>query len=397
VQVPGGRHVRRPYVAAHPVRGGVLVWEDDVDGEYDVRHLLLDATGQPYQGIPADPLGRRGLRISDTPRATEGFAAVTALDGSTAIVWQGNDVTPARDRNGVHAAQVTAEGVFSSLARNAAHVTDTLATYDRFTPAFASVAACWAGGARFLLRPGNGRVVELVRTTQDGVSGATQPLFGTADAGLCSTLWTGQRLIVLTAPRTGRATVRVLDTDGAPIQGLPPRMVRETTGDGAPELGHVPTPDQRILVGYRSGARLRLAALSGTLADTAAADHDLVPGVGSGHEIVLVRHGWFHYAHDENLVLAAWTDQERDTSTTWLARSRGPAPRGTFQRLAGVPVTTLTGMSRNAVLAARPVGARGPEARQREYVVAFQFRAAANAPWELRVSRIGPTARSHRT
>lgn len=161
-------------------------------------------------------------------------------------------------------------------------------------------------------------------------------------------------------------------------------MVRETTGDGAPELGHVPTSAERILVGYRSGARLRLAALSGTLADTAAADHDLVPGVGSGHEIVLARHGWFHYAHDENLVLAAWTDQERDTSTAWLARTRG-----TSQRLAGVPVTTLTGMSRNPVLAARPVGVRGPEARQREYVVAFQFRAAANAPWEILVSRVG--------
>ena len=390
VRVPEGKRVRRPYVAAHPVRGGVLVWEDDADGEYDVRHLLLDATGLPYAGIPADPLGRRGLRISETPRATEGFAAVTAPDGSTAIVWQGNDVGPARD--GVQAVAVTAEGTFlgTPMARSAAHVTDTLAERQGFAPPFASVAATWAGGPRFLLRPGRTRVVDLVRTTQDGVVETTQPLSGTADAELCSALWTGQRLVVLTAPRpAGRMTVRVLDASGAPVQGLPPRMLRDTTGDGAPELGFVPGPDPRILVGHRSGTRLRLAVLSGTLADTAAADLDLVPGVGAGHEPLVARHGWFHYAHDENMVLAAWTDRDGDDSTAAIARTRRNPARGTFERLPAVPVTTLPGMSRNPVLAPRPVGVAGQEARQREYLVAFQYRTAATAPWEILVSRVG--------
>jgi subtilisin family serine protease len=398
VRVPAGRRVRRPYVAAHPVRGGVLVWEDDADGTYDIHHTLLDATGLPHTAIPADPhdpLGRRLLRISDSARATEGFAAATAQDGSTAVVWQGSDETAARDRSGVHAVAVTADGTFlapadprTPLARSGAHVTHTLAERPGVTPSFVSVGACWAGGPRFLLRPGAARAMELVRTTQDGVAGTARPLSGTADADLCSLLWTGQRLVVLTAPRTtGRPTIRVLDADGGPIQGLPPRMLRLAVGDGAPELGFVPGPDARILVGYRSGARLRLAVLTGALADTTAADHDLVPDLGQGHELVIARHGWFHYVHEENLALAAWTDQDRDGATASIARSRRSL-QGTFQRLANAPVTAVPGMSRNAVLAPRPVRERGPEAGQREYLAAFQFRSAANVPWEIRTSRV---------
>ncbi|GAB3436799.1 S8/S53 family peptidase [Flindersiella endophytica] len=413
VSIPAGRTCRRPFVAPHPVQGGVLVWEDDTQDSaaaalFDVYATILDAAGTPLAGIPADPkdpLLRNVLRVSDSPLATSGFAATVAADGTTTVVWQSEDEINS-DRRGAYALVITPDGTLQAQAdpntpmiRAGAYVNHILAPYAA-SPSLEAVSACWAGGQRFVLRKtpqaAGLSVAELVRTSADGVPAPAVVLAGTADVDRHSMLWTGQQLVVVTAPLIGKATVQVLDTQGAPIAGLAPHQTREDAGGAeTPELGFVPGANARILVGYQSGLfvseRIRLATLNAaTLADVGAADHDLVPPVATGHSLRTARHGWFQYVHEENLVLAAFADQDNaGVHQSRIARSRRNAATGAFTAQAAVQLTAVAGQSTNAAIAPRPVGLTGAAARQRQHLVAFQFRAAAANPWEVWVSRLG--------
>jgi serine protease AprX len=411
LNIPAGRTCRRPYITPHPVHGAVLAWEDDTldgaaSGNYDVFLTILDGAGNVQGGIPAspdDPAARSALRISDTPLPTGGFAASTAADGATVVVWQSSDEINS-DRRGSYAVAVTPDGTVQAqvdpntpLIRSGAYVDHTLTTRAA-TPFGETVSACWAGGQRFLTRVAPQVMgvtsAELVRTSADGVADAPLALPATADVDRHSLLWTGNQVLAVAAPQTiGAATVHVFDANGVPVAGLAPRTLRERTqGRETPELGFVPGAAPQVLVGYQAGAavtnRIRMAVLNAaTLADVGAAEHDLVPALAAGHLVRTARHGWFQYVNEENLVLAAFTDVQGAAGTVRIARTRRNPGTGAFTRQADVPLTAVAGQSMKAVIAPRPVDVLA-NAGQRQHMAAFQFRASATDPWEIRVSRL---------
>jgi hypothetical protein len=89
ITTPPSSTARQPMITPHPTSGFVLLWSDNsLQNAQAVYLAFLQPTGALDSTRISEPGNR--LRISDTPRDTNGFAAAV-VEGRTFIVWQSND------------------------------------------------------------------------------------------------------------------------------------------------------------------------------------------------------------------------------------------------------------------------------------------------------------------
>ena len=425
--VQGGNTVRRPKIALHPDDGYVFLWEDDTqkdvsnNNRFDVYMTFLDNSGQPNR-IPRDPTdppitaptarpSRQLLRISDTPKNTAGLTGQVDESG-VAIVWQSDDEINS-DLLGVYGLSVTPLGSFRAQAdpntpmidsgRYKAHT-----LLDHTVQKLESVSMVWAGGVYYLLRMGPGTLLnelQLVRTNADGLVDTTYGTDGVHELvpGLFirqhEIHWTGERLICASVGDSSGPDVFLLDAAGEPITTfgmLGWQAINEsgtTKAAISPQLGHDALPDFRIIIAYGAGSpqtNLRYAVLNDT-GGFFVAPMSLARADGTA------RHGWFHYISSEALSIAAWHRVDAGAMTVFINQYsiRGAAQHTRPTASGGtepddIKLTSLAGDSRNAVVAARPMGVNDT---RREYGAAWQYRANDAQPWEIRFSRLGRDGR----
>src|SRR5215213_830380 len=410
--MPAGNTVRRPRIAPHPDDGYVLLWEDDTqNNHYDVYIAFLDNAGQPDR-LPRDPTdppilapvarpSRQLLRISDTPENTAGLTGLVDADGA-AIVWQSNDEVNS-DLLGVYGLNVTSLGAFQAQVDPNTPMIDsgryrkhTLVDHDLLD--FGSVSMAWAGGIYYLLRKGPGEVLDdlqLVRTNADGLVDATYGTGGARPLTLGLFLsqhemhWTGDRLICASAGDTAGPDVFLLDAAGEPMAGFGIDGWQSITESGgtnpaiSPQLGHVAQPSFRIIIVYGAGSPqpdIRYAVLDEN-GGFFVSPFNLARANGTA------RHGWFHFISSEAHSIAAGHGEEAGNLKGFINRNTF---QGAKQHANDIELTALAGDSRNAVIAARPVGINS---NRREYGLAWQYRASDAEPWELRFSRLDRNGR----
>jgi serine protease AprX len=401
VAAPAGRTTLRPLLLPHAGGGYALLWEDNSQGENDVYVTFLDATGVPDARIaaePTDPLARRLLRVSDTPSPTHGFAAF--MDGNgAAVVWESLDEINS-DRYGAFAVRVTPEGAFASqadpstpLVRSGRYVGHTLA--ERPTEVRRGCSIVAAGGTYFLLRafPGSALTeLQLVRTDSDGRpdaaygTGGARVLRSGAALGRVEMLWTGSRLVCVTADRDDDPRVHLLSSNGVLVSGfgtsgtvVVPEAGR-THPDISVALGHYTRPAFRAVVAYGVGAaaaeRIRYVVLDAT-GTRITGPRDLAQAAGTAV------HGWFHFVTGEARSIAVFHRTVAGRSHVFVNRFD---PEGAAQHAPDLQLTgALPGDSTQAVIAPRPTAVNSV---QREYGAVWQHRPAAAAVSELRFSRL---------
>ncbi|HEX2729731.1 MAG TPA: S8 family serine peptidase [Rubrobacteraceae bacterium] len=407
--VPAGNTARRPRISQHPEAGYVLLWEDDTqNNRHDVYMAFLDNAGQPDR-LPRDPTdpailapvarpSRQLLRISDTPENTAGFAGLVDADG-VAVVWHSNDEINS-DLLGVYGLSLTPLGAFQAqtdpntpMIDSGRYKNQTL--LDHTLQTLTSVSMAWAGGSYYLLRRSPGNILDelhLIRTNADGLVDTT---YGTRslDSGIFLSQhemhWTGDRLVCASVGLVSDPVVYLLDASGEPVASFGTSGGQSITDSGvtnpaiSPQLGHTTQPSFRVIVAYGTGSPqpdIRYAVLNAN-GGTFVAPLTLARANGTA------RHGWFHYISSEARSIAAWHRDEAGTMKVFINRySIG----GAKQHASDVPLTTLPGQSMNPVIAARPVDINSS---QREYGLAWQYRASGTDPWEIRFSRLGRDGR----
>jgi serine protease AprX len=410
--VPLAVDARWPRLHLHPDHGFVLLWEDVTqNASFDVYLAFLDSAGA------AGPVSR--LQISDTPNATEGFAAV--VDGNGVVpVWQSNDEANG-DVLGIYLLGVGKNGVFAAQQDAATPLLDQQ-FYTRQTlleqpePSRVAVAMCWAGGDFYFLRH-SGLVfmsdLELVHTSADGVPDAA---FGAGGARrierefayeALSLAWTGS-LIAASSSHGPNNSIYLLQSTGAPATGFGTQgVVSLGEASAATVYGQIASD--------RSGAALRLFVAFGQHDNTGS--HHLRYTVRSRAGAVLVAHrtlaraagtakqGWFHWLATETPQhsIAAWHAPTGAPPLMQVLMQRF-AFNGTAQagQPAPVPLTAAPGEAMNATLAPRPVqfapafpvtAADLAGSRQREFGAAWQHLSpglgARSQIWFSRLTRTG--------
>jgi serine protease AprX len=421
-RVPAGNTVRRTSIAPHPDDGYVLLWEDDTqkdkdnNNRYDVYMAFLDNTGQPDR-LPRDPTDppmpdpgarppRQLLRISDTPKNTAGLTGLVDTDG-VAIAWQSDDEINS-DLLGVYGLSVTPQGAFGAqedsntpIINSGRYRVHTLIEHDLQN--LGSVSMAWAGGAYYLLRKGPGaglNELQLVRTNADGLVDTTYATNGVRELapGLFfrqhEMHWTGDRLICASVDDSTGPDIFLLDASGEPVKefGIEGwQWIDEgatTNAAISPQLGHLAEPEFRIIVAYGADSpqtNLRYAVLN-VNAQFFVSPLSLVRADGTA------RHGWFHYISSEAISIAVWHREAAGKTTVYVNQfSIRGTPQHAHVTASGdrepddIRLTMLAGDSKNAVVAARPVSINSSK---REYGAAWQHRADAAQPWEIRFSRL---------
>jgi serine protease AprX len=417
--VPTGNTVRRPVILAHPDVGYVLLWEDDTqkdknnNNRYDVYMAFLDNSGQPDR-LPRDPTDppvpdpaarppRQLLRISDTPKNTSGLTGFVDADG-VAIVWQSDDEINS-DLLGVYGLSVTPQGAFRAQADPSTPMIDSgrykaHSLLDQTVERLKSVSMVWAGGTYYFLRlgPGEGlNELQLVRTSTDGLADTSYATNGVRELapGIFfrqhEMHWTGDRLICVSVRESSGPDVFLLDAAGEPVTGFGNegwQWIDEggTTNPAiSPQLGHVAEPEFRIIVAYGAGPNLRYAVFN-VNGQFFVSPLSMVRADGTA------RHGWFHYISSEAYSIAVWHREAAGKATVYINQFsiRGAAQHAHVTASGDrepddIRLTMLAGDSRNAVVAARPVSINSSK---REYGAAWQHRADAAQPWEIRFSRL---------
>jgi len=423
VTAAAGAIVRRPFLGVHPTVGYVLLWEDNSTmGEsnaapptqiprFDLYAALLDSAGAADGRIP----GNR-LSISDTAKDTFGFACLVD-DHAITPIWQSDDEINS-DLTSVYTLNLTFAGRFQAqvdpktpLIDSGNYVRHRLNEHDQTT--MTGVALAWAGADSYLLRDapdGIGAAIELIRTNADGLPDAA---FGNGGARRIDTdigynrlalHWAGTRLIAASGMGPSvRLFLFDLTTNATPVNGFGTNGRREIIEPVAPsittQVGHFGAGNNLRIVAVwgRFGAprhTIRYAVLDRQGSFTVAA-LDLVTGV-TGTAL----HAWFHLVESDAPMrsIAAWHQTDGAGNThIFTNRFRGNGQR--HDNRANIQIdAALAGDSQNAVIAPRPVvfapaglgtsTAEINQSRQREYGVAWQFRPAAAAPWEIRFSRL---------
>jgi serine protease AprX len=424
---PPLQRIRRPHLTAHPHSGFVLTWEDNTQifwtedsrpvpegphwqPRYDSYLAFLDNQGQPHREVTR-------LRLSDTPHDTQGFTSLTQ-PGGTVIAWLSDDEINS-DQKGVYALKVTEQGALQSqvdpytpLLNSGRYQIHTLSQIPPVTaPAAPTVAMAWVGGTYALLRGSVNAQLQLIQTNGDGLpegpleSPTIQPL--AFENSLHAALhWAGTHLI---AVHTTALTVQTLLMDGLGnridsfgTHGLH-TLSEVPNGAVAPQITAVGSGRRlQILLVYgisrENGGQLRYTVLN-SRGTAEVRLRDLARAEGTAHQ------GWFHYVPSEQHSIAMWHVQQGDRNRLHLNRFR---LNGQAQRRDPVMLTDLPGDSRNGVIAPRPVlfglglqrreeGDRirwrpvsqaSQKRRQREYGVAWEYRPSADAPAEIRFSRV---------
>ena len=421
VTVTAAQAVRRPRVAPHPVSGYMLLWEDNTQGTHDLYLTFLNDVGSPDGRIS----GNR-LQISDTPNDISGFSALVDNDGALPV-WQSDDEINS-DLRGVYALNVAREGAFQAqvdantpLLQNGHYVTHQLIEHDALD--LSAVALAWGGGDFYHLRAvqGAGLAAELhlVRTTADGKPDTAFAPLGArridnwTGYDFHCLLWTGARLVAACSTGGTDSQVFLFDAAGATIAGF--------GGAGKVRLAEVPANTISIQVGQRgAGANSRIFVAYSQRRDpsphriryTVMTETGATAGAGAVAPRDLVaqadgtaRQGWFHVVSTDAPVhlIAAWHITVGANMAVRLNRFQlnGNPQAG----VAGpIVLTALAGDSQNAVIAPRPIlfsppfpvpAAAVTNSRRREYGVAWQYRPAAAAPWEIRFSRLNRDATLH--
>ena len=411
VPAPAANAVRRPLLGVHPHAGYTLFWEDNTqNNHFDVYLTFLDDNGQPDKRVkqdPRDPLNRRLVRISDTPDNTAGLSGLTTAAGVVAG-WQSTDEINS-DRRGSYAVVVTPEGAFQAqadpatpLINSGRYVSHTLLEHTQQT--LRGVSMAWAGGIYFLLRGkpnGFGADLHLVRTSTDGLPdpaygvGGGRTLRTSLSIGGVETFWTGTMLLCATADVLDNPRVYLLDATGVPRPAFGTAGMKTVNEPGmvvpaiTPQLGYYTRPAFRAVLAYgilsAPAFRLRYTVLNENGASVTA-PRDLG---GPGRAAIAdgtARHNWFHFVNSEKRGIAVWN---RLVGANMVIFANRFSPEGIAEHAAHVQVTALAGESRNAVIAPRPVAV---DSTQREYGVAWQYRANDTVPWEIRFSRLDRNA-----
>ncbi|HKQ72641.1 MAG TPA: S8 family serine peptidase [Blastocatellia bacterium] len=412
VDVTAAQAVRRPRVALHPDSGYVLFWEDNTQGTHDLYLTFLNILANLDR-----PINDSRMQISDTPNDISGFSALVDSDGILPL-WQSNDEVNS-DALGVYALNVTRGGAFQAqadpntpLLQNGHYVSHLLLEHDSVD--LSHIALAWAGGDYYHFRSepnGLAANAQLVHTNADGLpdvnfgaGGARRIDFEFGYYSFCLR-YRDARLI---AAYSGALLTRVFlfDATGNPIAGFGTKGV-VTLSEIAAEGISVQVAKQgtggnsRIFVAYSlrndpGPHRIRYTVMTESGATTGAgtvAPRDLV-AQASG----TAKQGWFHLVSSDAPVhlIAAWHVKVGAAMQAQLNRFKltGAPQSG----VAGpIQLTTLAGDSQNAVIAPRPIlfdpvfplpATAATDSLRREYGVAWQYRPAAAAPWEIRFSRL---------
>ncbi|HEX2172452.1 MAG TPA: hypothetical protein VHL09_08400, partial [Dehalococcoidia bacterium] len=157
--------------------------------------------------------------------------------------------------------------------------------------------------------------------------------------------------------------------------------------DISPQLDHRTTPAFRVAFVYGTGI-VGPTSIRYTLLDrfgaTIVAPRTLAQADGTA------RHGWFRVVNSENRSIAVW--HRRVPGADMAVFANQYAPVGTPLQAADVQVTPAGGATEealNPVVAPRPVAINST---QREYGVAWQYRANNASPFEIRFSRLDRNA-----
>lgn len=398
---------RSPRVDRHPDGGFVLLWEDTLQGSFDLYLSFLDAAGVPG--------AVHRLQISDTPEAISGFSAVVDANGVVPI-WQSKDEAHA-DLRGVYLLGVTKYGVFAAQQDASTPLLDqqvyTRQTLLRqgFTDRPATAMA-WAGGDFYLLRMAGSEFladIELVHTQADGVLDTNFGLTGARriDQWLpftaLSMAWTGS-LLAAGASLGNETRLYLVQPDGRLVPNFgsngildlveaaaePVFMQVATRGSGAGLLIHVAyggwSPDD--LHHLRYSVR---NARGGVVGAGTVAPMDLARIGGTA------KHGWFHLVLSDVPAhcVAAWHVPDAGRSQVKVQRFR---LNGTPQAGHATPIalSSAAGEAMNPVIAPRPVqfapgfpvnAADLSNSRRREYGAAWQHQ-PVGANWQIWFSRL---------
>jgi hypothetical protein len=403
VSVPAANRVRRPRILPHGQTGHILLWEDDTQGaHFDVYAALLDDSGAVDGRLPQDPNdpgGRRMVRLSDTPEDTLGFAAMADANGVSAVFQSPDEINS--DRLAAYAVNLTPDGAFAAqedpstpMLRSGRYVAVQALSHDQ-TP-FSVVAAEWAGGAYYLLRVAPTGVgtseLQWVRLTADG---RVDPAY--ANAGVRATpvafllsgvelLWAGTTLLAAVNDHLSGITIHRFDAQGAPLAGFGvggAAALQDTVSiedRHTPQVGFDPS-NSRVPVAYitRQGADFQNIQMRYQRLDAAgaqvAAPVNLV-GVSG-----VARHQWFMFVPSESRCIAVYHRVAGAVTRIHCRRftATGGASGGEQN------ISAAAGEAINAVIARRPTA---ENSSNREYAVAWQYRAAPDNRWEIRFSRL---------
>ena len=404
---------RQPLVMPHPVSGFVLIWEDSsLQNAQSVYLAFLQPTGA-LDTTRITEAGNR-LRISDTPKGTNGFAASIVGD-RTFVVWQSNDEINS-DALGVFALSVNPRGTFQSLIDPNTPLLDS----GRYVPnqlqehagtALTGVAIIWSGGNTFLLRAEPAAAARtadlfLIRTNSDGVPDAA---FGARGARRIDTgpgyervalLWAETRIIAVATQGT-QARLFLFDHDGVTVNTFGVAGVVNLGITAAatisPQLGFHPVAAPAIQVIAAFGVAGRTPRIDYRRYD----DHGHQEGATStlspaNTAVGTAREGWFHWIEGESHSIAVW--HEPSGAQNILRVNRFDLAGNAETALGLVPTG---GDSQNGVLAPRPVNFQPvflpgaavglPASRQKEYGLAWQNRSGAGARWVIRFSQLDRT------
>ncbi|HWS87654.1 MAG TPA: S8 family serine peptidase [Pyrinomonadaceae bacterium] len=417
VPAPLKKNLRRPRLVIHPEKGYVLFYESDRQGTHDLYLTFLDGDGK----LDKSRLAEGFLQASDTPKDTEGFAALADAEGVTPL-WQSEDEINS-DLYGVYALNVTAEGAFEAqvdpntpLLRDGRYVAHLLREHGDTT--LTQMGMAWAGGEQYTLRtapnPGVGAVLEILRANADGKPDAGGPVtLHRADAYLsCSLHWTGQHLLAACSTLLA-SHVFLLNGEGREVGTFGPFGVAlaETPAPGV----HIQCAQTGSGKNWRAFAaygqaqgpgphRLRLVVLDEegkTPGSAAAQPADFTRGKKPVLADGTARHGWFHVVPTETPVhlIAAWHRGDAENGGRLVVELNRFRLDGRSQAGVAEPfkLTAIAGDSCNAVIAPRPVlfdltppapANAAALSRQRVFGVAWQNRPAHNAPWEIRFSEL---------
>ncbi|MFG6489095.1 S8 family serine peptidase [Roseateles sp. BYS78W] len=396
-------HMRRPQLALHPSGGYLLAWEDDSqNAHFDLYLTLLDTTGSVDGRIAADASagGRSAVRVTDSPGDANGFALFGDAAGFV-LTYQNPDEVNS-DAIGVYLQTLTPDLAFEAQAdtatpflRNGKYQVLTL--LDHANTVLTPVAAAWTGATWDLMRGAPGLNLtdnqQWLRLGADGVPDARHGANGIREriyGGLVinvEMLWTGNnRRISVSNDVLAGVTVYLDDADGAPVATFGTGGAR-VIADAAmpphdrtpPQLGFFTVPAFTIIVAYGSlqGATLHLrqqrlradGSSAGTPADLATCD-----GVAA--------HGWYQFVNGIEACGVAVYHRTAGANTQVLCRRFSPAGA---PLAAEAVLSSAAGEARNAVIARRPIAINSP---RREYGAAWQYRAAAGSPFEIRFGRI---------